>query len=141
MVPNLIDVYQYHSSIYFSNFTKNSTHNLSFEIYKKIFKLFDEYYFVTNTFHMFKIFNVCWILEKIDLFNQIYSKKTKIIQDVMSICYPKINKKLSIQFLGGSVCFHPFCANFFRWYIFFFTKRVYLNFLFNNGEIKYLNFI
>jgi hypothetical protein len=35
------------------------THNLSFEIYMQIFKLYDNYYFVTNTFHMIKLFYFC----------------------------------------------------------------------------------
>ncbi len=55
MVLYLIDGYQYHTSL--KNHPK--THNLSFEVYMQIFKLYDGYYFVTNTFHMFKFFEFC----------------------------------------------------------------------------------
>jgi hypothetical protein len=41
------------------NSPKNFIHNFSFEIYIQNFKLYDEYYFVTNIFHTFKFFNVC----------------------------------------------------------------------------------
>jgi hypothetical protein len=54
---NLIVVYQYHTSLKIS--LKNSIHNLNFEIYIQIFKLCDEYYFVTNILHMFKLLIVC----------------------------------------------------------------------------------
>jgi hypothetical protein len=42
---------------------KNSIHNPSFELYIQIFKLYDEYYFLTNIFHTFKIFNVYWVFQ------------------------------------------------------------------------------
>jgi hypothetical protein len=60
IVLDFIDVYQYHTPKTIS--PKNSTHNPSFEVYIQIFKLCDGYYFVTNIFHTFKFFNVCWIL-------------------------------------------------------------------------------
>jgi hypothetical protein len=60
MVLDFINVYQYHTHVYQKNSTNNSTHDFSFEIYMQIFKLCDAYYFVTNIFQRFKIFNVCW---------------------------------------------------------------------------------
>ncbi len=45
------------------NSPKNSIHNLSFEVYIQIFKLYDGYYFVMNIFQTFKFFNVCWIFQ------------------------------------------------------------------------------
>ncbi len=45
------------------NSPNNSIHNPSFEVYIQNFKLYDKYYFVTNIFHMFKFFNVCWIFQ------------------------------------------------------------------------------
>ncbi len=41
------------------NSPMSSIHNLRFEVYIQIFKLCDEYYFVTNIFDTFKFFNVC----------------------------------------------------------------------------------
>jgi hypothetical protein len=57
IVLYLIDVYQYHTPL--KNAPENSIHNPSFEVYIQIFKLCDEYYFVTNILHTFKFFNVC----------------------------------------------------------------------------------
>ncbi len=55
MVLDFVYVYQYHSPQL--HFAKNSTNNPSFEVYMQIFKLYDEYYFVTNIFYTFKFFN------------------------------------------------------------------------------------
>jgi hypothetical protein len=46
MLLDFIYVYQYHSSK--KKLAKNSTNNLSFEIYMQIFKLCDIHYFVRN---------------------------------------------------------------------------------------------
>jgi len=45
------------------NSPKNAIHNPSFEVYIQIFKLCNEYYFVTNIFHKLKFVNVCWIFQ------------------------------------------------------------------------------
>jgi hypothetical protein len=52
---HLIYVYQYT----IKNFTQEFD-NVSFEVYIQILKLCDKYYLVTNIFHTFKFFNVCW---------------------------------------------------------------------------------
>jgi hypothetical protein len=57
-------------------------HHPSFEVYIQFFKLCDEYYFVMNTLHMFKLFNVEFF-KIIDYMkskaNQIYLKQVKSI--------------------------------------------------------------
>jgi hypothetical protein len=58
MAIDSIYVYQYHWSQKIS--PKNSTHNFSFEVCMQFFILYDEYYFITNIFHMLKFTNVCW---------------------------------------------------------------------------------
>ncbi len=40
-----------------------------------------------------------------DIPNIMYLKQTRIIQDVIFMCYKKID--LWLQFLGSLVCFHP----------------------------------
>jgi hypothetical protein len=57
-VLNLPYVHQYHSPP--KNSLRNSTHNLSFEIYLQFFILCDMYFFDTNIFHTFKFVDVCW---------------------------------------------------------------------------------
>ncbi len=42
------------------NSPQNSINNLTFKVHIQTFKLCDEYYLVTNIFHTFKFFNVCW---------------------------------------------------------------------------------
>jgi hypothetical protein len=58
MAIDLIDVYQYHQPQNIS--PKNSAHNFSFEVCMQFFIFYDEYYFITNIFHMLKFTNVCW---------------------------------------------------------------------------------
>jgi hypothetical protein len=80
--------------------------------------------------------------KKIDLFkfNQIYLKWTKIIQDAKSICYPKEKIICEYNFWGAQCAFTHF-VQFLKDDTFFSSPREYLNFLFNNGKIKYINFI
>jgi hypothetical protein len=99
---------------------KNSTHNPNFEICMQFFKLCDEYYFITNIFH------ICWnssmfvgVFFLIDCLmfksNPTYFKQTKIIQDVMFILFKKNQMQnavlvlvyLWLQFFGGVMCFYP----------------------------------
>ncbi len=54
---------------------------------------------------------------------------------------PKRKKKLVITIFGGLNVLSPILCNLKNMIHLFFTKRVYLKFLFNNGEIKYINFI
>jgi len=77
------------------------------------FKLYDNYYFVTNILHTFKFFIFVEFLKiiirsSLKLIKYIYKKKK--IQNVMSIHYQKIIAKylyLWLQFLGGLMHFHP----------------------------------
>jgi hypothetical protein len=88
------------------NSPKDSTHNSSFEIYIKILKFCDRYYFVTNILHTFKFFNICWIFQN-NWLNEIYFKQVKIIQDVMSIHYQKklVAKKFTCDYnFKGVLC-------------------------------------
>jgi hypothetical protein len=81
--------------------TKNFAHNPSFEICMQSFILCDKYYFITNILHMLKFTNVGWKKNLNDFLksksNPIYFKKTKIIQNVMSILiYKNQMQKCSI---------------------------------------------
>jgi hypothetical protein len=91
MVLNLIHVYQYHTP--FKNSPKNSTHNLSFELYLQFLQTLWQVLFCHKYIPYIQFFIFCWIFKIIDYvkfqINQIYLKQTKRIQNVMSIHYQK----------------------------------------------------
>jgi hypothetical protein len=123
---------------------KSSTDNPNFEIYIQFFIARDEYYFVTNVFHMLKFTNVYWSFLKNDClkskFNPIYFKPTKIIQNVMSILTSKTKYRNAIfltTIFGGHV-FLPYKPNFYYGApLVNFPKSLYLP-LINNHKILIL---
>jgi len=59
MILNLIDIYIYHT-LQKNIHPKIPPHKLGFEVHIQFFKLYDEFYFVTNIIHMFKFFIFFW---------------------------------------------------------------------------------